>query len=93
MVCTSTTRTRTPGATVVVQGSGCTAGALVTVFFDTQEVATGKVNPAGHYSIPFKIPGNAAAGHHTVSIKVAGGSCPGLERPRHRCRGEQRRRR
>lgn len=65
------------GATVVVQGSGCTPGALVTVFFDSQEVATGKVNPAGRYSIPFKIPGNAAAGHHTVSIKVSGGSCPG----------------
>ena len=65
------------GGTVVVQGTGCTAGALVTVFFDSQQVATGRVNPAGHYSIPFKIPGNAAAGHHTVSIKVSGGSCPG----------------
>jgi hypothetical protein len=65
------------GGTVVVQGSSCTPGAKVTVFFDSQEVATGKVNPAGRYSIPFKIPGDAAAGHHQVSIQVSGGSCPG----------------
>jgi hypothetical protein len=65
------------GSTVVVHGSGCTVGALVTVFFDSQEVATGHVNPAGRYNIPFKVPGNAASGHHTVSVQVTGGSCPG----------------
>jgi hypothetical protein len=65
------------GSTVVVHGSGCTVGALVTVFFDSSQVASGHVNPAGRYNIPFKIPGNATPGHHTVSIHVSGGSCPG----------------
>ncbi|HEY2297670.1 MAG TPA: hypothetical protein VGH43_08075 [Jatrophihabitans sp.] len=65
------------GSTIVVMGEGCTAGAKVTVFFDSSPVATGSVNPAGKYRIPVKIPPGTASGHHQISVQVAGGSCPG----------------
>ncbi len=55
------------GASVIVSGVGFKAGALVTITYDGEEVATAMAGDDGAFSVSFVVP-PSSGGHHPVTV-------------------------
>jgi hypothetical protein len=61
-----------PGSTVTISGTGCAAGAAITVTFDNQVIGTATAGPTGAFSTSVTIPAGATPGVHTLTASGAG---------------------
>ena len=64
-----------PNSTVLVSGSGFSAGADVDIYFDTTDLALAVTDDTGSFSrIALRVPASALPGKHTVTAKDSTGT-------------------
>jgi hypothetical protein len=62
------------GSTITVTGSGFDPG-QVTIFFDSDQVASATADAGGTFSVPITVPSNASPGTHVIRAVPADAKC------------------